>query len=520
LTAPQLNGNFTAVTTAVNGALDHTNLSSSAAITASQLNLTSEFLNLQSTGNPAWAAGIGGDTVPRVSLMSQGAVGFGAGSSSALDAFIIRLGSNSLAVQNAGATAYGTFTAAQFTANDGTHTVNLIPANIAHTNGALYVDGSGNIQAAATGGSGRQVFTSIGGATPAFASSASFGGDGSSGAVTDNSTGFQNVTQYNATTYQLNDSVTRTWGSGTILNATSTITIGQGSSGTITVNKGFRGGLGAGSTLIPTNGFGPTGGQADQSRTNGSGGSGGGGSYIGAGNGASGSGGLQTQATLTQAGQAFTLGGSGGGGGGMASSSTGGAGGDGGGYAIFCAVGTITISSGATVTATGGTGSAGGTNGGGGGGGGGGCLIFASQTSVVNNGTINPTGGNGGNGAGTGGGGGGGGGGIALFWAPSITAGTVTTTAASAGSGGSGSNTSGGASAAISITGTPNMPLLTWVEKHARELAVLPSHNLKQSDLAAIAANGDVVKYLTYISGSLDTTCEAIGDEVVLGNAA
>jgi hypothetical protein len=104
LPAGQLNGNYSAITTVVNGNLTDANIKAAAAIALSKLSLTTPALNLQATNNPAWAAGVTGDTIARVQLNSNGNLQFGPGSSTALDTQIIRNSANNIGVYGANGT--------------------------------------------------------------------------------------------------------------------------------------------------------------------------------------------------------------------------------------------------------------------------------------------------------------------------------------------------------------------------------------------------------------------------------
>lgn len=552
LTGPQLNGNFDAVTDVVNGAITNSNIQSGAAITLSKLDLTAQALNLRATGNPTWAAGVTGDTVPRVSLMTQGGIGFGPGSASAQDTLLKRTGVAELTVRDFADSADGTLKAGILSASGSLKLVNgftltLTPAAIAanraitvpdpgtsaslpfytgtlNTNGVIYTDGT-TLKSTATGGAGTLYLTSVAGAAPSFAAlsnTGSFGGNGSDGAVAiSGSVSDSAVNSRNATTFIINNGGTLQIYEGTILNATSTFTVGQGSTGILDVLKCRLGGAAGSTTGAPTAGIGPRPGLADFSlRTTGYGGSGGG-AYSAGGNGG-GASALIIQASGLGAGSTNMLaGGSGGGGGGYDGTNAGGSGGPGGGTIIVCAQGAISIASGGSITAVGTAGSsASAGNGGGGGGGSGGLVMLCSQTSVVNSGSISVAGGNGGAGHTAGGGGGGGAGGVVVLWSPSNTAGSITLTAGTAGSGGTTPATAGTIGQTITITGAPSLPLKAWLVKNLNQVCALPSHDLKQRDVAALAANGDIVKYLTYMGGSLTETCEAIGDAETLANAA
>lgn len=105
----QVNANFTSVATVVNGNLDNSNLSASAGIVATKLNLTSEFMNLRTTNNRGFSGGVTGDTVPRIALNSRGTLDFGAGSASAMDISLKRESATILAVRDLADSAYSAF---------------------------------------------------------------------------------------------------------------------------------------------------------------------------------------------------------------------------------------------------------------------------------------------------------------------------------------------------------------------------------------------------------------------------
>ncbi len=540
LPASQLNGNFTAVTTVVNGGITNGNINASASIAPSKMNATLAYpLILQAAATNSFSTGNTGDTVGRWAATSDGWLKFGPGGATAVDVTFVRSGVGTLAVRNGTNAADAALTCSTLAASTSValtngFTLTLTPAAMAAAraitvvdpltsanlifstgsltnHGVLYTDGT-NIKSTAAGGSGTTVLASVAGADPAFIHySGGFGGDGSDGAVTATGTVTTPV-QKNATTFQVNNAATYTVPSGTNINCTSTFTIGQGASGALTVAQGAGGGAGGSAAYnFAGNGSGQGGGQ-NKSK------GGGGGANVGYGGngGETGNAGPQTPAAGT--GSWYPSGG-GGAGGSWDGANNGGAGGNGGGRLVICAVGAIVLSSGSTVSAVGtaGTAAAGG-NSSGGGGGAGGTIIFASQTSTSGNGTVTVAGGVGGNGAGTGGGGGGGGGGCVLQWSPSLGfGGTITV---SAGGNSNLGGLAGGTGSHYTLAGTPNLPLLGWVEKHIDQFKSFPVCNLKQRDVAALAANGDVVKYMTYMSGSLTETCEGIGDSEVLDNAS
>lgn len=85
LPAVNLTNNFLAITAQVNGSLDNSNISASAAIALTKLDLTTQAFNKRGAGNNTWASGVTGDTNPRVTMTSDGYVTMGAGGASSPD---------------------------------------------------------------------------------------------------------------------------------------------------------------------------------------------------------------------------------------------------------------------------------------------------------------------------------------------------------------------------------------------------------------------------------------------------
>lgn len=100
--ATQVNANFTAITTVVNGNIANANIKSAAAISLSKLDLTTELFVLRTAAERCISAGTTGDTVPRVGFDSSGRIFFGPGSATATDLLIKRTDANTLAIRNAG----------------------------------------------------------------------------------------------------------------------------------------------------------------------------------------------------------------------------------------------------------------------------------------------------------------------------------------------------------------------------------------------------------------------------------
>lgn len=362
------------------------------------------------------------------------------------------------------------------------------------------------------------------------AGSSGFGGDGNAGSVTKGAVTETTQLQINSTTFS--QTVSTTWAplSGTIVNAISTCAF----NGTTNVGTGCAGSLGV------TN--------AAQTEATGLGAGLGGGTgmpiysaqwYSGSGGGNGGAGGRNGSETADWSlpgGRAYPISSTGGsgGGGGAYKTTAGGNGGSGGGCLIACSIGAMTIGASGTVTADGSAGSAGGT---GGGGGSGGTVSLNSQTSIANSGTINARGGNGGNGS-SGAGGATGGGGYIQFVSPSNTNGTRTVTAgATIGTGGTQVPTVGTAGLAVSITATPNLPLLLSMQSDnfARMKSIALAHKvlsfpakegfdveLTQREAAQACSRGSVVQFARLVDGNMtESTCIEIGDSVkVLDNAA
>lgn len=556
--ATQVNANFTAISTVVNGNIDNNNVKSSAAIALSKLDLTTELFVLRAAANRNISAGVTGDTVPRIGLASSGYLFFGPGSGTATDLMLKRTDANTLAVRNIADSADKNLTVGALTASGNVAGVNgtfsgPVAGTTATFSGAAqataltltttplpYTSGGTGLATAATGtvlvgngtgytavgpGSSGQVLKSNGTTLSMGAVGGSFGGDGSAGAVTKGAVTETTQLQLNATTFS--QTVSTTWAplSGTIVNATSTCAF----NGTTNVGYGCLGGLGATqAAAYPSRGSGPGGG----SRGVNTGESGGGGSNAGDG-GRAGSSFANTYTEKTKSYPMCRLGGSGGGGGGYASSA-GGDGGKGGGVLIACAVGAMTVGASGTINADGEAGAAGGT---GGGGGAGGDVSLNSQTSIANSGSILCRGGNGGNGSSAAGGATGAGGYI-QFMSPSNTNGTRTVTAgATIGTGGTQVPTVGSAGLAVSITATPNLPLLLSMQSDnfARMKSVALAHKvlnfpskegfdveLTQREAAQACSRGSVIQFAKLVDGNMtESTCIEIGDAVeVLDNAA
>lgn len=106
ITSSQLNNRFSPLYTTVNGLLANDNIKASAGIVLSKLAQTSNLFILMSTGNNTVSSGITGDTIPRVTLRSEGGIQFGAGGASALDLLLKRSSSTKFALRNAADSAF------------------------------------------------------------------------------------------------------------------------------------------------------------------------------------------------------------------------------------------------------------------------------------------------------------------------------------------------------------------------------------------------------------------------------
>ncbi len=335
-----------------------------------------------------------------------------------------------------------------------------------------------------------------------------FGGDGSGGALTLSATESA-IIQYNGTTVSVADGATESLLGPSVINATSTITIGGGASGVMKeAANGSLGASGSAQTASGKFGSGPllesnslstttitgmlTAGAGGLYATGGGGGGGGGGWTAGGAAGASGGGGGAGIAGLARSFQHGSFSreycGAGGGGGAGGQGTASGVGGNGGGELTLCAVGNISVAAGAVLSCDGQVGTtpaqdATGHGAGGSGGGGGGFLKMYSLALISSAGTTRANGGAGGTGGAAkaatngNGGGGGGGGGCGILVRMSTTTptsvGTVTANGGALGSGGAkdGAGTIGANGVAgtngtpLAITGTPNLPLIVMHQK-------------------------------------------------------
>ena len=366
------------------------------------------------------------------------------------------------------------------------------------TTGAVIYKGASALTSLAPVASKLIGFDSGGTAITTYNQAAGFGGDGNAGAVTKGAVTETTQLQINSTTFS--QTVSTTWAplSGTIVNATSTCAF----NGTTNVGTGCAGGL------INRNGAGP-------------GGGGGVTGYGGAGGGNAGAGGDGGDGTAKGGGSAYPISAIGGSGGGGGPGSGNGTGGKGGGALIACSIGAMTVGASGTINLDG---TAGGT---GSGGGAGGTASLNSQTSIANSGSILARGGNGTANGGTGYGGGGGGGGYVQFISPSNTNGTRTVTA------GTGAATGGGngvAGLAVSITATPNLPLLLAMQEDnfARMKSIALAHKvlsfparegfdveLSVREAAQACSRGSVIQFAKLVDGTMtESTCIEIGDSI------
>jgi hypothetical protein len=145
--ATQVNANFNAISTVVNGNITNSNIKSGAAISLAKLDLTSELFVLRAAANRCISAGTTGDTVPRVGFNSDGQIFFGPGGATATDLLIKRTDANTLAVRNAADNADKNLTVGAITGSGAASfdsmalTTKLTPAN----------GGTGNTLTAAVG---------------------------------------------------------------------------------------------------------------------------------------------------------------------------------------------------------------------------------------------------------------------------------------------------------------------------------------------------------------------------------
>ena len=370
-----------------------------------------------------------------------------------------------------------------------------------------------------------------------------FGGNGADGAIS-NPTSASAPFQQNSTTWSLTGANTYTLGTANtantgapiIINATSTFTLGDASNAsTITIAAGSGASGGASVTGNTTNlsmgypGAGPGGGVQGFTSVYPGGGGGGFGGGGGKSGGGAGGNGIGTAGGQTYPGIQF--GGSGGASGMTFDASTSdvsGAGGNGGGSLIVCAVGVINCKSVSVINCKGGNATNASVSAGGSGGGSGGLVLLASQASVTVAGTINVSGGTGSNGAGSdayGGGGGGGGSGRIICWAPTVTTtgATFTMSGGSGGTGGgsSGNGGSGSSGSEQSITGTPNLPLICWLNTPEGQnsfniLDILCHHHINQKSLAWMAGKNTLNGMCYYNMGNYqESTCIGIGDYII-----
>lgn len=369
LPAGQLNSDFSTIYTDYNGNITNVNISSTAGISLSKLNLTTtpgQAIILTVSGTNTWGAGITGDANPRVTMTTDGAIGLGAGTTNAPDTFFQRTAANVVAVASTfGGTTYGSFTGldSKSILGGGSNTRQLPTTGV--INGEYWHNGN---------------WTQTGPITS----------QGARIHVTGNMV------------------INNTWGISVEFgggNAGPTVTAGNGAG---CDGQGFTPGHGA-----PSNSVGVAGGGG--AAHGGGGGSGGAVANINPNWGVT---------VASSSVQQLPLAGSGGGGG-VSATNSGGAGGSGGGSLYVECTGNVTMTSAASMTANGTAGSIGGTTTGSGGGGAGGGIMFRVLGTFTGpgGGTIVMTvnGGAGGNAPTTGAAGGGGGGGIIDISAISFT---------------------------------------------------------------------------------------------------
>lgn len=379
-----------------------------------------------------------------------------------------------------------------------------------------YASGSNTWNKLGIGSTGQYLKVAGGVPTWAAGDGAGFGGTGADGAVTKGAVTETTVMQYSATTFTQSSSTTYAPKSGSTYLSTST----QDWNGTTNVAAGYPGGKGGqtyqGAIPGPSGGHGPCGGMGGYftygTDVGGGGGGNGGAGGNGAGTACYGAGGGASP---------FVRGAGSSGSGAGGNGATGGDGGAGGGLISCCAVGALTVGSGASINANGTAGSV--TNSRGGGGGAGGTIYLASQTSITMTGSCSATGGNGGNGSSAYGGGGGGG--YIVRHSPSNTgAGSLTVTK---GTKGGGSAVDGADGSSISITGYPNVPLMGYMfhDGGLDELKMIATmhrittgdtnYDITGNEYASIASHGNVFDMAMYLGDDRMTATE--GECPVLG---
>lgn len=125
LPAATLNANYDTIYNDYNGNITNANLSNSAGIVFSKLSPTSILFILMSAGQNTHASGVTGDTVPRLTMTSDGYLKAGPGGATALDVMLKRASSSSWSFRDAGDTAYIDVAMANLTANSATLTTPL-----------------------------------------------------------------------------------------------------------------------------------------------------------------------------------------------------------------------------------------------------------------------------------------------------------------------------------------------------------------------------------------------------------
>lgn len=146
----QMNTNFTDIVTWANGNITNGNINASAGIALTKLDLTTDFTVLQASGNRNVSAGVTGDTIPRISLKSEGLLTFGAGSASVQDLAIKREDANTVAIRNASDSTYKDLKCAAFVASGAATAASLtlssaLPLGSGGTNNASLSATSGNV---------------------------------------------------------------------------------------------------------------------------------------------------------------------------------------------------------------------------------------------------------------------------------------------------------------------------------------------------------------------------------------